>query len=156
VGPWWRGVSRSLAGIVLTAIGTAACDSLRLRHLIDHGPAVEEGRRSYLAACASCHGADGKGHGPTAPRPAVAPPDLTLLLERHGGRFPRDFVIAVIAGEERVGAHEERDMPVWSQRFGTSPAGAVASLYARRRIEQLADYLESIQEHPDPTPGAAP
>jgi hypothetical protein len=82
-----------------------------------------------------------------APALLVHPPDLTLLAARHGGTFPRDHVIAVVAGENEPAAHGTRQMPVWSQRFEPSASGAtaVASAYSRRRIEMLADYLESIQ-----------
>jgi len=55
-------------------------------------------------------------------------------------------VIAAIAGERELPAHGTREIPVWSQRFGTrSGAPAVASLYARRRLEALADYVASLQ-----------
>jgi hypothetical protein len=38
-------------------------------------------------------------------------------------------------------------MPVWSQRLGTGTAAA-ASLYARRRLELLADHVGSLQRTP--------
>ena len=76
----------------------------------------------------------------------MPPPDLTTLTIRRGGEFPRPDVVAVIAGEHELPAHGTREMPVWSQRFGTgSAAPAVASLYARRRLEALADYVASLQ-----------
>jgi hypothetical protein len=76
----------------------------------------------------------------------VRPPDLTALAARHGGRFPREWVIDVISGEREIPAHGTREMPVWSDRFGPgSGAAHVASLYARRRAELLADHLQSLQ-----------
>ena len=110
---------------------------------------AEEARASYVRACASCHGLDGRGDGPTAPSLRVLPADLTVLSARNGGAFPRDFVIAVIAGERAVPSHGTREMPVWSQRFGADTgASATASLYARRRLELLADYVASLQRTP--------
>jgi mono/diheme cytochrome c family protein len=98
----------------------------------------------YLRSCAPCHGEDARGTGPVASALKTPPPDLTLLADRHGGRFPRDEVIAIIAGERDIRAHGTREMPVWSQRFGNG-LGAVASVYTRRRLGLLADHLASIQ-----------
>jgi hypothetical protein len=74
----------------------------------------------------------------------VPPPDLTTLAARHGGTFPRDYVIDVATGRQQFAAHGTREMPVWSDRFGPGP-GDVASLYARRRLELLADHLGDLQ-----------
>ena len=72
--------------------------------------------------------------------------DLTHLAERHGGTFPREYVIAVVAGAPPIAAHGTREMPVWSERFGPpSGATAAATLYARRRLEMLASYIASLQ-----------
>jgi mono/diheme cytochrome c family protein len=110
---------------------------------------IKEGREEYILACASCHGDDGRGGGPVVPALRTPPPDLTLLTRQHTGTFPREYVIAVLAGERVVAAHGSREMPVWSQRFRPSATGAtaVASIYARRRLELLTSYLESLQ-HP--------
>jgi len=108
---------------------------------------IEEGRDAYVLACASCHGDDGRGGGPVAPALRAPLPDLTLLSRQHGGTFPREYVIAVLAGEHAVTAHGSRAMPVWSQRFTPSATGAaaIASIYARRRLELVTSYLESLQ-----------
>jgi mono/diheme cytochrome c family protein len=114
---------------------------------------MAEARESYQRACAPCHGTDARGGGPVARALAVPPPDLTGLAARAGGRFPRERVIDVIAGEREIVAHGTRQMPVWSQRFGPPDAGgpAIASLYARRRLELLADYLASLQDDGEPS-----
>ena len=104
----------------------------------------EEGAHIYLRACASCHGTDGRGAGPVAPHLREPVPDLTSLAARHGGQFPRDYVIDVIVGRQELPTHGTREMPVWNERFGTGP-GHVASFYARRREELLADYLGTLQ-----------
>jgi mono/diheme cytochrome c family protein len=108
------------------------------------------GRDEFLRACASCHGVDGRGHGPVAAELRVAPPDLTTLAARAGGRFPRAHVIGVLSGEVALPAHGTREMPVWSTRFapsdvGASGATAVASIYTGRWLDALASYLETIQ-----------
>jgi len=109
-----------------------------------------DGKQLYLSACASCHGASGHGDGPVANALKSPAPDLTQLAGTHGGQFPRTLVIETITGERTVTAHGTREMPVWSRRFGTGGFGApaVASVYAHRNIEALANYIESIQRTP--------
>jgi mono/diheme cytochrome c family protein len=57
-----------------------------------------DGAKTFRSYCAACHGIDGKGHGPVAGALRHAPPDLTLILQRNGGKFPADKVRTVIAG----------------------------------------------------------
>jgi mono/diheme cytochrome c family protein len=103
----------------------------------------------FLRYCASCHGADGKGHGPIAPTLVRGPADLTSLARRNGGRFDERAVMAYIDGERDVAEHGPREMPVWGAAFeraravgGESRAAYVALLDVRA----LVDYLRSIQE----------
>jgi mono/diheme cytochrome c family protein len=138
-----RAIGSALAGILL---GMAAC-ALR-NPFRTNGDFVQEGRAAYQRACASCHGLDARGGGPVASSLVVAPPDLTILAAEHGGEFPRAQLIDVIVGRRELAAHGTREMPVWAERFGASGPGAVASGYARRRLEMLADYLESLQRRP--------
>jgi mono/diheme cytochrome c family protein len=154
-------VGRGL-GLALGLLGLASCAAVPdVRRWfsdapLDHG-SIEEARDSYLRACASCHGPEGRGDGPVAAALAGAAPDLTHLAERHGGEFPREFVIDVVSGEREIAAHGTRAMPVWSQRFGPiSGATAAAALYARRRLEMLASYVESLQRRSGSQPGSSP
>jgi mono/diheme cytochrome c family protein len=105
---------------------------------------AETGEQLFQKACASCHGLDARGGGPVAPQLREPVPDLTSLATRHGGRFPRQYVLDVIVGKQELPAHGTREMPVWSERFGSGP-GLVASWYARRRDELLADHLAALQ-----------
>ncbi|MFG5381807.1 c-type cytochrome [Yoonia sp. R2-816] len=123
--------------IILAALGLAAC--------------VEEpvdGRTAFMADCASCHVADGKGGGPAARALAVAPPDLTQIAARNGGIFPRNQVMSTIDGLDR-GAHFSVAMP----EFGAGDMGDVVIVEedglgtpVPMRLLVLAEYLESIQE----------
>jgi hypothetical protein len=74
----------------------------------------------------------------------MAPSDLTTLAARHGGVFPRAYVVDVVTGARAVGAHGTREMPVWNERFGPS-VSALASAYARRRIDLLVGHVEAVQ-----------
>lgn len=138
----------SVLAVMLAGACTQPAQDRVLRFDLPPPGGLEEGRAEYLAACASCHGVDARGGGPVGPALRTPPPDLTLLAWRRGGTFPRDEVIAVLAGERSFAAHGNREMPVWSQRYGvpgTDGATAIASIYARRRLELLASYLESVQ-----------
>jgi mono/diheme cytochrome c family protein len=106
-------------------------------------------RSPYSSACASCHGADGRGAGPAARALRTPPADLTLLAARNGGVFPRDAVVATIVGERVLPAHGSREMPVWSIRFEpSSGAAAVASIVAQQRIDAIVREIEALQRTP--------
>ena len=91
--------------------------------------------------CATCHGLDAQGTGPTAATLKNAPADLTQL-QAPGKPFPGEHVIYAISGQgEGITAHGSREMPVWGQAFrytkGTPPADM--TLY------RLVEYLKTIQ-----------
>jgi mono/diheme cytochrome c family protein len=94
--------------------------------------------------CASCHGSDGRGHGPVAVSLRIPPPDLTVLSRRHGGSFPRHDVERYFTGDEPrpVAAHGSKDMPVWGPIFrALDPDDRTRKV----RIANILDYLESLQ-----------
>jgi mono/diheme cytochrome c family protein len=94
--------------------------------------------------CASCHGRDGKGHGPGAAALKTSPPDLTRLAAAQGV-FPRARVAAAIGGESSVAflpSHGSREMPVWGPIFRyLDPDHRTTDV----RIGNLVDYIESLQ-----------
>ncbi len=134
-----------LAAIVVASQAIGCAGHLR-------PPSLRDGQELYVSACAPCHGVDGSGDGPVAAALKQPPRDLTRLSERNGGVFPRQFFIDTATGEHNFAAHGTREMPVWSQRFGTGGSGApgVAGVYARQRLEMLADYVASIQRPATP------
>ena len=97
--------------------------------------------------CASCHGREGKGDGPVAPFFKLAPPDLTGLARRSGGKFPDERVQRIIDGREVVTPHGARQMPVWGLELamaaGDTPQGRQQ---AEKSIAMLVDYLKTIQK----------
>lgn len=107
--------------------------------LIDsiQGPAL------YATYCAVCHGTEGKGNGPMAKALRVAPPDLTRLAARNGGKFPVSRVQKIIASKEPVPAgHGTREMPVWGPIFSQI---AWDQDLGQIRVYNLAQYLEKMQ-----------
>jgi mono/diheme cytochrome c family protein len=110
---------------------------------------IAAGRTAYRSRCASCHGREAHGDGPVGAALRVPPPDLTWLAERHGGTFPRAYVVDVVTGRAPVVAHGTSEMPVWSDRLdGADGPGATtaAALEVRRVVQAIAAYLESIQQ----------
>jgi mono/diheme cytochrome c family protein len=118
---------------------------------------ISEGSASYMQFCASCHGPEAKGDGPVAPVLRKQPTDLAGLSLQHAGQFPRDEVMAVLSRDRVILEHGTREMPVWGQRLAPSGTG-VDTVYARRRLDLLLGYLESIQrpaEEPSPSPAGS-
>jgi len=100
------------------------------------------GKDSFDAYCAACHGADGRGDGPLASALRTTPADLTTLARRNHDVFPRDRVKADLSGVGRtVAASGPTEMPIWAPLFRVfEPAERV-----RVRIENLVAYLETLQ-----------
>lgn len=99
-----------------------------------------DGRKLFMQYCATCHGADAKGNGPTAKTLKKAPADLTRI-EKQDGKFPAARIQRVISGDDMLESHGSRDMPVWGAvlRHKSGPGFAALEIY------NLTKYLESIQ-----------
>ncbi len=114
------------------------------------------GHEDFENYCGSCHGLDGKGNGPMASELKAKPADLTQLAKKNGGDFPYRTVRSYIDGqtdEGNIRSHGSREMPVWGKVF-RSELGVVegrrgtvgAHAYAKAKILNIVDYLDSIQE----------
>ena len=98
----------------------------------------------FKTYCASCHGVDGKGHGPAADALKVPPADLTTLKQRNGGKYPSGKITRVIEGTDVVTAHGSSDMPTWGPIFQSlDPAN---SNLTKLRVANLTKYIESMQK----------
>jgi mono/diheme cytochrome c family protein len=105
---------------------------------------VSPGKQTYKEYCASCHGLDGKGHGPAAWSLRKQPANLTTIAKRHGGKFPDEYVKGVLEFGPGFSAHGSSEMPVWGPIFQYVENYNEAAV--RRRIKNLCDFLQSIQE----------
>src|SRR6202795_4484808 len=77
-----------------------------------------EGAKIFRHYCATCHGTDGRGHGPASVALKHAVPDLTQISKRNGGTFPFKLVKEVISGKDsKPLAHGNREMPIWGPIF---------------------------------------
>src|SRR5690348_8538212 len=100
-----------------------------------------DGQELFTYYCAVCHGKDGKGTGPAADALKKAPADLTQISRRAGGKFPELHVMRVIKGDDMVGAHGSRDMPIWGELFTSLNGKETTEL----RVNALMKYLEAMQ-----------
>ena len=103
-----------------------------------------DGAQIFHNYCAACHGSNGKGHGPATGALRHAPPDLTLSSRRNGGKFLRDRVKAIIAGQEQsIAARGSREMPIWGPALHDvewdQDLGEV-------RLDNVTRFVESLQQ----------
>lgn len=121
--------------------------NVRLANLVKYLESIQAGAgptgaELYGQYCAACHGHDLKGTGP-APEPYQAPPDLTTLARRNGGKFPDAQVTDILRNGVVIPAHGLADMPAWgtdSRLMDISNPSQV-----RERIADLVQYIQSQQ-----------
>jgi mono/diheme cytochrome c family protein len=102
---------------------------------------MDDAKRDFETACASCHGLTGKGDGPLKDELKTRPTDLTALAKNNNGVFPSERASQVVDGRQEVKAHGSREMPVWGNSFRLRDAGPSPA----SRIKALTEYLKSIQ-----------
>ncbi len=109
----------------------------------------ELGYRSYMDACAGCHGSEARGDGPTAALLTVPVPDLTRFAARNDGAFDVAAVVRLIDGRSGLTAHGG-PMPMFGGLLtGKSvviDAADGSPLATTEPILALVQWLESRQE----------
>ncbi|MFQ5634301.1 MAG: c-type cytochrome [Gammaproteobacteria bacterium] len=132
---------RRLAILCIALIAGGAA-SETVAQVFDEYPGAE----TFHRFCASCHGETGRGNGPVAAGLPIAVPDLTLLRQRQGDKFPAATLRKIIDGRDVVIYHGTRYMPVWGYEFWVQEgADAAAQQRVEIIIDNLIDYLASIQ-----------
>jgi mono/diheme cytochrome c family protein len=107
-------------------------------------PKPIEGAVIFRSYCAACHGPDGRGHGPASAALKHPVPDLTLISQRNGGKFPYQHVKDIIEGKEPgPSAHGNREMPIWGPVFHEVE---VDMDWGEVRLVAVSKHLESIQQ----------
>jgi len=110
---------------------------------------VEVGKKEYLAKCAACHGASGKGDGPQAAGLKQKPGDLTTYAKRNGGKIPAQQAWATIDGRQLDDrAQQNRAMPVWGHMYKTQARGEEvkdAEPYVKEKVNAVLAYLQTLQ-----------
>jgi mono/diheme cytochrome c family protein len=139
----WSGLGALLAVLILVVDATGAQNKAAAGKAPTPST-VPTGKQTYMQYCASCHGTNAMGDGPAASMLKTAPPDLTTLAKRHGGKFPQDYISSVLLFGTRIQSHGSSDMPVWGPVFSSMDNDDEAAV--RKRIKDLSDYLASLQQ----------
>ena len=111
-------------------------------------PTRDDGAIFFAQNCATCHGADGTGDGPTAKQQVLRLPDLTTLSQRNGGEFPQARAMSYIWGDPD-NDHLARVMPSFGGQMAEDlvPVEIDGILTPTpRELAGLYFYLESIQQ----------
>ena len=125
---------------IVALVAAASCEAAE-------APAMGGGEL-FREFCATCHGMSGHGDGPVAPSLARRVPDLTLIAKRHDGVFPAEIVRQRIDGRSMPREHGTSEMPIWGWEFyGYEGEDAVRRRRVGELIDQLVEYIESIQRH---------
>jgi mono/diheme cytochrome c family protein len=105
-----------------------------------------EGAKIFQYRCAVCHGTDGRGHGPDSVVLQHSVPDLTLISQRSGGKFPHQHVKEFIEGEKTgVLSQSDREMPIWGPVLHEVESDQD---WGEVRLDAITKHIESIQQKP--------
>lgn len=139
---------RTFAGIMTGSIVAAICGATLIAQTTPTPAArvtPEHGSSLYATYCAVCHGTSARGDGPLADTMRRRPANLTEILKRNNGVFPKETIFRVIDGRQPVRGHGGPDMPVWGDAFKRSiDIGGEEAI--KNRIQAIVDYLEMIQQ----------
>ena len=114
-------------------------------------PKLDFGKTEFEAKCATCHGVNGKGSGPTAAFLTRHAADLTILAKSNGGILPIAAMYDVIVGDKEVPAHGSRDMPSWGVAYRIQAGEYYMDVpydpeaYVRVRVLSLIEYINRLQ-----------
>jgi mono/diheme cytochrome c family protein len=107
-----------------------------------------DGRALFLGHCAECHGAEGRGDGPSASALPTEPADLTQIAARRSGVWPVLEIMSIIDGYAELN-DLRGNMPI-IEEVVEGPiiefdAGNGILVPTPARLVALAEYLERIQ-----------
>jgi mono/diheme cytochrome c family protein len=147
--PHWKAVA-ALAGALSLSVTIQAATQAQaqqapptVKRVTAQPISSVQGKDSFEAYCAVCHGKAGKGDGPAAPAMKTPVADLTMIAKKNGGKFNPMAVKDMIKGADReMAAHGSKDMPIWGPVFRSFQGDPnIAEL----RVNNLVSYIESIQ-----------
>ena len=127
--------SAAILGVLLGFVaGLYAAQQEQSKKAQATGSVSPTGAELYKQHCEVCHGSDLKGVVPV-PAPNRVPPDLTLLAQGHGGKFPNSYVQDVLRNGATMPAHGPAEMPTWGTDFKES--GGLDGTQVKLRIVRL-------------------
>ena len=132
----------ALAAVFAASMGYANQSSVRVVIPVNKTTPTS-GKLMYTNYCASCHGIDGRGHGPVATELKMPPTDLTMQSRNNRGKFPDTHIVTVLQFGAEIPAHGSAEMPVWGPILGKMNVSNPQDRLLR--ISNLSRYLETIQ-----------
>jgi mono/diheme cytochrome c family protein len=132
----------ALAAVLAASMGYANQSSVRVVIPVNKTTPTS-GKLMYANYCASCHGIDGRGHGPVAAELKTPPTDLTMQSRNNHGKFPDTHIVTVLQFGVETPAHGSAEMPVWGPILGKMNVSSPQDRLLR--ISNLSRYLETIQ-----------
>ena len=133
--------------VLISALAVAQQAPVQTPPTVKHVPITNapsnSGKEMFKSYCAVCHGIDAKGNGPAASSLKTPPPDLTLLAQKSGGKYPAAHLASVIRGQATLASHGSQDMPVWGPLFSSISQGHESQV--QQRTANLVSYLETLQ-----------
>ncbi len=132
-----------LAAALLVGWSLAAGAQTAVKHVVVPRASASSGHEMFVSYCATCHGVDGRGAGPTASSLKVSPPDLALLSKKNDGKFPAAHVATVLRNGVESSAHGSKEMPIWGPILRQTSHGQEGEL--QMRLTNLNKYIESLQ-----------
>ena len=105
----------------------------------------DDGKQMYVSYCATCHGLDGRGNGPTSQALKTPPADLAMLAKNNNGTYPAIHVVAVIRFGVDYPSHGSKTMPVWGPALRNLDHSMSGNSGETLRITNLVNYVESLQ-----------
>ena len=131
---FWAGI----AGVALAGL-VAACAP---------GTTIASGHRDYMTLCADCHGPLGKGDGPMAAGLDQRPADLTTIVARNDGAFPKARLMSHIYGFTM--GRGDTPMPAFGDLLDGATvlydSGDGIATPTPARLVGLIEYVEGLQE----------
>lgn len=136
-------------GAILVGQGGAAAQNRQATELkkvpiTDSDP--RSGAQMYKDYCSACHGLEGKGDGPVVRFLKTPPADLHTLAQRNNGKYPADYVAAILRFGTDGAAHGTSDMPIWGPVFRSQKDKQKNKRGADLRIQDLNEFVESLQQ----------
>ena len=129
--------------VMILGLGNAAfAQETQIKKVPVKQSPANSGEQMFKQYCAACHGKTGTGDGPAALALKEAPANLATLAERHGGKFPDEYVASVLRNGAKAPAHGDAEMPVWGPLFSSLDQNdAIVNL----RIANLTRYIKTLQ-----------
>jgi mono/diheme cytochrome c family protein len=143
-----------IGAIVISALTVGMSATAGAQQTLPAAEKIDLGLYEYESSCAVCHGLSGKGDGPFARYIEKTPvADLTTIAKKNNGVFPFARVYDTIDGTKFIGAHGNKDMPIWGTRYKIEAIKQEKSyaspqdpeVFVRARILALTEYIYRLQ-----------